>query len=517
MRASDRSLRIALVLGLLVPTVLLLPVMPVGASAPVPETRSASIDDVTERLAATHPGDPDASATTQPAGDQRRTTEPIETPIPFVGLGVKGRGEEPVLRVRTRDLDGQWSDWTSVELLDELEGPDADSAEGAAAPGSDATWFSDAIWAGPSSHVQLEVSAGAPDDIEIVVTDTAGLSESITQRLVRWAGSLGSGQPAQANETPPGAPDIETRSDWGADESWRSGTPIEREVEHAVLHHTATKNDYTPEEAPQQIRNIYNWHTNHLGWNDIGYNFLVDRFGTIYEGRYGGMDKGIQGAHAAGWNAGSFGVALLGNYNDATPSSEGLASLIDLMAWKYGVHGLDPDPEARVSRNDEQIRTLEGHRNLRSQYVEWSDSDSFRTDCPGERLYWQMSNLRDGIEQRAEQAFTDVSTDHPFHEEIAWVAASGIASGYTDGTFRPTRDVSRMAVTAFLHRTAGEPAGPHPDPGYDDVGDDHPFRDEIAWATDAGIVTGYADGTFRPGAAVTRQATAAFLYRLERP
>ena len=107
--------------------------------------------------------------------------------------------------------------------------------------------------------------------------------------------------------------------------------------------------------------------------------------------------------------------------------------------------------------------------------------------------------------------FDDVGADHPFHDAIAWAVEAGVTDGYPDNTFRPTAVVTRQAATTFLHRRAGEPAGG--DAGFEDVGADHPFHDAIAWAVEAGVTDGYDDGTFRPGADVTRQAMAAFLYR----
>lgn len=108
--------------------------------------------------------------------------------------------------------------------------------------------------------------------------------------------------------------------------------------------------------------------------------------------------------------------------------------------------------------------------------------------------------------------FDDVAASHPFHEEISWLVDEGVAGGFGDGTFRPTDDVTRQAAAAFLYRLAGEPSGDWSSE-FDDVPSSHPFHDEIAWAADQGITGGYDDGTFRPGRDVTRQAAAAFLDR----
>jgi hypothetical protein len=115
-------------------------------------------------------------------------------------------------------------------------------------------------------------------------------------------------------------------------------------------------------------------------------------------------------------------------------------------------------------------------------------------------------------------AFDDVPPGHPFHDEITWALENEITTGYDDGTFRPTVPVSRQAMAAYLQRVfvglGGVVEGPHPDPGFSDVSPTDPFYDEISWMVDVGVANGFADGTFRPTAPVSRQATAAFLFRL---
>jgi glucose/arabinose dehydrogenase len=113
--------------------------------------------------------------------------------------------------------------------------------------------------------------------------------------------------------------------------------------------------------------------------------------------------------------------------------------------------------------------------------------------------------------------FVDVLGTHPFYDDIAWMVDNGIATGYSDGTFRPNDGVTRQAMAAFLYRTAGSPDGADPacdSPPFADVAVSHPFCGEIAWMADEGISTGYADGTFRWSAVITRQAMAGFLYRM---
>lgn len=110
-------------------------------------------------------------------------------------------------------------------------------------------------------------------------------------------------------------------------------------------------------------------------------------------------------------------------------------------------------------------------------------------------------------------SFTDVALDHPFHLDVEWLARSGVAAGYPDGTFRPSRQVSRDAMAAFLHRLSGEPGVAYRRAVFTDVPVAHPFHGEIAWLAATGVTTGHADGSFGTGRAVSRAAMAAFLHR----
>lgn len=509
---STRTLLLALVLALVAT---LLPLEPVSAQEVAPETLSTVLEGVEETLPT------EAAAGT----GESRIGDVLESPMPFVGLGVKGSGPQPELRVRARHLDGTWGEWLEVGMLDGADGPDPDTLEGARYERSHAElWTSDAVWVGPADALVLEVTGETPTDLEVTVIDTAGLSESWLERTSRTLRSLTTTAPAQAAD---GAPEIITRAQWGADESLRSGSPSYRDISHGVIHHTVTKNNYTREEAAQQVRNMYHWHTKGNGWSDLGYNFVVDRFGRIYEGRYGGIDRGVRGAHARGWNSTSFGVAVMGNYNDVDPTQASLDAAAELFAWKYSVHGIDPDPTARVYVNDSHIRTLEGHRNVRGNYIEWTSDTGFQYDCPGFNIAWRLPILRDAILEVYEAnaygavesaepepepiVFSDVSNSQ-FVEEINWLVSEGIAEGYPDGTFRPTHLVTRQAAAAFLWRLAGEPPVDSQN-RFSDVPADHTFSDAITWAERSGITEGWPDGTFRPNEPVRRQAAMAFLHR----
>ena len=111
--------------------------------------------------------------------------------------------------------------------------------------------------------------------------------------------------------------------------------------------------------------------------------------------------------------------------------------------------------------------------------------------------------------------FNDVATDSPFYAEVTWMADQGISTGYPDGGFHPLANVSRQAMAAFMYRFAGSPLFDPPSSSpFNDVATDSMFYTEVAWTADQAISTGYGDGGFHPAANVSRQAMAAFMYRL---
>ncbi|MEA2331854.1 MAG: hypothetical protein QOH58_1992, partial [Thermoleophilaceae bacterium] len=142
---------------------------------------------------------------------------------------------------------------------------------------------------------------------------------------------------AQATTTTP-FPYV-SREDWGASSCVPREAPSYGAVEAVQVHHTVSLNDYTPEEAPQIVLAICRYHRNSNGWNDIGYNALVDKYGTIYEGRAGGLDQAVVGAHAQGFNSQTAGVANIGDYSSVGASQEALSATATYIRWKLGVHG----------------------------------------------------------------------------------------------------------------------------------------------------------------------------------
>jgi N-acetylmuramoyl-L-alanine amidase len=254
-------------------------------------------------------------------------------PMHFNMLAFKGRG---AIGFRTHRIHGGWSGWQQA--------------------GDDPTWT------GGSDAFQVR-SRGAVRAYELWSRVTSA------PRALQEAA-----QPA-----------IVTRADWGADEEIVRAKPLyAAAVKLAVVHHTASTNAYTPAQAAAIVRGIETFHVKGNGWNDIGYNFLVDRFGNVYEGRGGGIDRNVVGAHAEGFNTGTVGVSLIGNFQRTAPTKAAQAALVRLLAWRLDVAHVDPlSTVAYTSGGNAKfrsgkvvtLRAVSGHR------------DTGPSECPGQQAY----------------------------------------------------------------------------------------------------------------------------------
>ncbi|WP_329341914.1 peptidoglycan recognition protein [Streptomyces sp. NBC_01352] len=210
---------------------------------------------------------------------------------------------------------------------------------------------------------------------------------------------------ATAPTAPPSTaprPAITSRAGWGADESISPEEPgylPGGKIKAVVVHHTAESNAYTCAEAPAVVRGIYAYHVTSLDlkWKDIGYNFLVDKCGTVYEGRKGGVDRPVMGAHAFGFNSETTGISVLGTYTDVAPSQAAMVSVAKIAAWKLGQYGVNPNGTTTLTAGADgtnyfrkswaagaqlSFPTIHGHR------------DGYNTQCPGDSLYAKLPTLR---------------------------------------------------------------------------------------------------------------------------
>ncbi|KAA6201346.1 hypothetical protein F2B00_15555 [Streptomyces parvus] len=233
-----------------------------------------------------------------------------------------------------------------------------------------------------------EPSAPAPSQEPTAEPSTAPTTEPTTPAPSETATQ----DPPQP--TAPAEPTIVSRADWGADESLVADPPSYLDKVDAVfVHHTAGTNNYDCAESPAIIRAILTYHVKTNGWNDLGYNFFVDKCGTVFEGRAGGVDKPVRGAHTYGFNGYSSGVSLLGDYeNGGTPTAAAKQAIADISAWKLGLHGVAPEAKVTLTAAGDTgvwntgdkatLNTISGHR------------DGYATLCPGATLYSALPEIR---------------------------------------------------------------------------------------------------------------------------
>ena len=194
-------------------------------------------------------------------------------------------------------------------------------------------------------------------------------------------------------------PPVITRAMWGADESKRNGSSkYAGTIKAAFIHHTASTNKYTPEQAAKQVRNLYQWFTKGLKYDDMAYNFLIDRFGRLYEGRSGGMEQAVIGGHTAGFNVNTFAVSAIGDFRSFRPDAVAQAaineSLASLLAWKLSLFQRDPNGTTVLTSDSGAGTSKYRPGQQANALVVGGHGDIGNTSCPGAVLSSQIPTIR---------------------------------------------------------------------------------------------------------------------------
>jgi hypothetical protein len=310
---------------------------------------------------------------------------------PYSMLGLTWRGTDPTsLRFRSHGRDG-WSVWRTAEVLEDGPTPGTEgSPKRATQP----------VWVGPSNGVQLDVRGSGQRDLRLVLIDpgvlasdddasgtAAGPGAAAKQPAMRTAAR----KPRKRPKSSP-RPPLLTRPQWGANERLRNGRPTYNAgLRQVHVHHTASGNDYTRADVPAILRGMYRYHTKSLGWFDLGYNFVVDKFGRSWVGRSGGPARLVRGAHTLGFNHNSVGIAVLGNFEQTSPTKRAVTAVVRLAAWKLDRHHRDATGRVAVrSQGSDRYRSGKRVR----LYVVDGHRDTNQTACPGERLYERLPGIR---------------------------------------------------------------------------------------------------------------------------
>ena len=344
-----------------------------------------------------------------------------------------------VMRVRQG---GQWLPWMEVPVSDHL--PDPDTEEG-----KRARFATEPVVTDGADGIQVRVdtpTGEVPADTEITLIDNPVRPEDAA-----LDGDLQVASAQASVRRPP----IITREQWGADESLRRGTTSYSDtIKVAFVHHVVSTNNYTPAQAAQQMRNIYSWFTEGVKVNDFGYNFMVDRFGRLYEGRAGGMDRPVVGAHTSGFNAESFAVSFLGNADTLNPDAPTrepiLDAMSDLIAWKFGLHGVNPLGSAVLTSagpgpgQGTTSKYWPGER-VTSQTIA-GHGDIGATSCPGVFLRPALDHLRLGVSARQGRNYFPPSISG---DRVPWGTGGNI-------TISP-RSLGSMQATLTISNACGDP------------------------------------------------------------
>ncbi len=190
-------------------------------------------------------------------------------------------------------------------------------------------------------------------------------------------------------------PSIITRSGWGANESQRCrNATYDDSLAAATVHHTAGSNNYSREESAGVMRGIYTYHAQSLGWCDVGYNVLVDKYGQAFEGRHGGLSRNVQGAHAGGFNGNTWGISMMGDYSTLTPPDVTIRKVGEILGWRLSVAGIDPKgSDTHYSEGTSYTKYAYG-TSVRLPNI-FAHRDVGLTTCPGDAGYAKMGQIRD--------------------------------------------------------------------------------------------------------------------------
>ena len=331
------------------------------------------------------PGAASAEGTAQ--GDL--LSKPLSAPKRFNLVGLTWEGDsEPEIHLRVRQAGEGWGPWTDVPA-----GPDGGPDPGRSERSVDGV--SSPVWAGEADNVQYRLSEPVPN-LRLKFVNASGTATAHDRLKTGVIGAVtGASQAVTGLLTVKAAsrPTIHPRSSWGASDCPPGRAPEYGKVKASFIHHTATANGYSRSQVPAMILSICRYHRNTNGWNDIGYNFLVDKYGRRWEGRAGGIGKAVIGAHTLGYNAQSTGIAHLGDNTSVNATSASLDAIARLIRWKLPHHGQPTEGRVTLtsgggSGNHYPAGTLVSFKRISGH------RDAFNTTCPGDALYAQLRDLR---------------------------------------------------------------------------------------------------------------------------
>ncbi len=416
---------LALILGLQLPIATATPSVPEATPA-VPEAPAPAERTPVTPVVASIPAE--AAATVSAKGTSTTSTGatvlaavPPRDVAPFnlVGASWTSISGDVIVEMRTKSATG-WTDWTALDTADGAVRGQDKAAKSSTEP----------FYVGTATGLELRATGAAGASI------TGLAAATVSSPTVAADSSLLTVSAKSVATSGIPAPAIISRAAWGADENLKASSgadcmtaKVDDTVKAAVIHHTAGSNNYSAADSASIVRGIYAYHVLSNGWCDIGYNFLIDKYGQIFEGRFGGIDLPIHGAHASLWNTNTVGISFMMNTVTVMPSDLSLVSAFSLLAWKLGGN----------YRNPEGTTTLVGA----TQPVIFGHGDVMSTDCPGTYLHARLQEIRDRVAgEMANRQYTPLYT--------LWANAGGEASSF-GSVHVLERTVGTGRVVTFEH------------------------------------------------------------------
>jgi len=434
-----------------------------SASPQSPSPPSVSAQSVSPQLGIAPPDSVDGA---NPAGADS-AGQLVELPFDAEFVIVQWDGDpDAVFALRSLGPDG-WS--PTVELSFEVvDGPDRDAAGGATEGPAVAVTAAPPVWTGwGTTAVTLAVVSGSPTNVRVeALRSTLDRPEDPSTWTIDPQATTAEASVAPASVAAAG---VVTRAQWGA-MPWASANPgcgttpaTTPGVDLMVVHHTASNNTYTQADAMSQVRAIQRYHVVTLQWCDVGYNFLVDRYGTIYEGRQGSINAAVRGSHASGYNTSTMGISMLGQYHPGASPAASTVPAVQLDAMIRIIAALgrqwNINPAARTTYAGQSLPVVVGHRDVNA------------TSCPGDYAYPLLANMRVDVPTTANDPFGN------FEEITSAEPGTASVSGWVIDPDTPAPvEVHVYANGKFA--AVGVASLPRPDVGtvYPASGPDHGFN-----------------------------------------
>lgn len=311
------------------------------------------------------------------------TSEVIAVPLdrvePFLAVGAAWMTNGDLQLSLRSSIDGvSWSEWLPISAHSDYANERGEQVSALA------------LLDRQTKFVQYRILAkeqASVSSLRLVFISPGATPRDMQRRIEQRASEVMTIENLQQQQLPKyPKPPIVTRTEWGCPDGQVTthGSLSYTTVTHLIVHHTFSPSGAINGDWAAAVRSIWNFHVFSNGWADIGYNYVIDQTGVIYEGRAGGDN--VIGAHFSGTNSGTMGVVVIGDFTSSTPPPAALNSLKKLLAWKADQRGIDPAGQSRHAASGLTINNISGHRD-----------GPGATECPGDAFYPMLPGIRTDV------------------------------------------------------------------------------------------------------------------------